>query len=226
MAGDDVPRMAWGKVSVGLGWAVVLVALGSSGCGHALDAFGCQLGNHGDQLFGGLSYDDCMRHAADERANLARLDQDEATCRDGVAPACYRAALANDRPYHRYRAQEQYETACQANIGGGCLGAGVLMLEWGTPDETAGAMVRLRRACDLGVARGCSRAAGVKPAPVDHAGLDERACVMGEIVSCARAGDAQVGVDRARARKFYEQGCRGNDPAACAGIGRLDVGAR
>jgi hypothetical protein len=192
----------------------------------------CRIGSVQDPYFvaSDSKYRDCVRRNEDDRRAQLQQEQDERACEGGAAEACLRAATFNTNalPDHSNdeQALSQYEVACRANLGEGCLGAGTLLLGHWIDKEPARAVALLLRACDLGVPRGCALAAEQHSDVVARAELDERACLLGHVSSCKKAADALLSADQSRARRLYEVGCRAEDSAACADLGRIEVGAQ
>jgi hypothetical protein len=158
------------------------------GCGHAADAFDCQIQNHSADWFDGSQYRTCMDK---EERRRAKHERDQEACRGGNPQSCYEAGT-DDLPINERIARREFEAACRADIGGACWQVGLLASgDFFSPDRASRALSLFVRACELGEARGCAEVARVHPDEGTRADFAERACRMGARASCAKAGDAR-----------------------------------
>jgi hypothetical protein len=103
------------------------------------------------------------------------------------------------------------ETMCARGVVAGCL--------------RSGGVTQLRRACELGDATGCQRAAEVELDPKRRLVFLERACAI-DVEGCGPAALALWSAgELARARAAAERGCP-HVHDACVVVGRLAVGRK
>lgn len=92
----------------------------------------------------------------------AKANADEAACSSGTFTACAQLGdahyLGDGRPQNRPVAELLYRKACDAAVGKGCAGLGVLLGGTGRPDDLTLAKLYFDRACQLGVRERCDAA--------------------------------------------------------------------
>jgi TPR repeat protein len=125
----------------------------------------------------------------------------ETRCRGDEGDSCYQLATMLEAGTgvraDLSRAAEAYERACRLGIRHGCLEGGRLVATGGRhlEREPRRALKLLARACDSDLAEGC--------------------LIAGRLVEA----------DDSKARAFYQRGCDGGAPLACAGLTYLDARA-
>lgn len=203
----------------------VLPVLGVAVAATLLAACGCMLAGHGS------GYDACVADEAskDERereASRARkrardeARRNEEPCRRGDPQACHVVATWGMRNGAAAATVEaQFAVACGGGIATGCLSAAQSARARG---DTATAIARYRRACELHDPSGCMGAAHLDPASRPE--LERAACDAGDGGACLRVGEEQLAAgQRAEATVYLTRACRLAERAACQRLGAMDV---
>lgn len=204
------------------GW---IRALGVAAAATLLAACGCEQYGHGG------AYDECVaneasrgdRERAARRARERERDEarrNEAPCRRGEPQACLVVATWGKRNAVAEAAVEaQFAVACHGGLVDGCLEAAPYARARG---DTATAIARYRRACELRDPAGCLGAAHLDPASRPE--LERAACEAGDGGACLRVGEEQLAAgQRADATTWLTRACRLQQPVACQRLGAMDV---
>lgn len=166
-----------------------------------------------------------------------------AACRDGKAGACLEAGnryrFGQNAPLDPALAAEHYDLACRGGQEYGCkslheVGIGFLRGKdhrgKNAVEDHGKAAKLFELSCSGGYGPGCTSLGeafvagdGVTKSAARATELFVLGCDKGSRRGCRLAGDAFVGTDVAEAREFYEQGCRREDAASCAALGRLHL---
>jgi TPR repeat protein len=204
------------------GW---IPALGVVAAATLLAACGCMLAGHGS------GYDECVaneasREESERNARRARKrERDEARrheepCRRGDPQACLVVGTWGKRNgVAAATVEAQLAVACGGGLVAGCLEAAPYARARG---DTATAIARYRRACELRDPAGCLGAAQLDPASRPE--LERAACDAGDGGACLRVGEAQLAAGRrADATAWLTRACRLQQPVACQRLGAMDV---
>ncbi len=152
-----------------------------------------------------------------------------AQCDKGDAVSCAHLGVLKVKKNEVADAKALFSKACEAGVGRGCNGLGVIATRGldGTPDPATGVQ-RYRQACEQGYANACHNVAfqlqqgeGV---PKDVAGAKEiydRGCDGGLGVSCHNLGVLVQPDDPKRAAELYTRGCQGGYAGACGNLAQL-----
>ena len=153
-------------------------------------------------------------------------------CQNGKAVTCVELALRAEATKDFERAATLYDKACNARVGAGCTGRGVLYNRGlGVANDAAQAATYYERGCNLGDMAGCSNLGTVYQFgtigfsdPAKAASLYDRACANGHMDGCAnlallllRTAGAAPG-EKARARELLDKACAAGVVRACGKV--------
>lgn len=153
-------------------------------------------------------------------------------CDNGDAVSCAHLGVLRVKTNDVAGAQPLLQKACDAGVGRGCNGLGVIATKGlaGPPDPTTGVKL-YQRACELGYANACHNVAfqleqgqGVPKDVPTAMKIYERGCDGGNPVSCHNLGVLLHKTDAKRAAELYTRGCQGGYSASCGNLNVLRSG--
>lgn len=152
-----------------------------------------------------------------------------AQCSNGDALSCAHLGVIKVKAGQAKEAKGFLAKACDAGIGRGCNGLGVIATTGldGAPDPVTG-VKRYRQACEQGYINACHNVAfqleqgqGVAKDLSQAKEVYERGCAGGLGVSCHNLGVLTQPADPKRASELYTRGCQGGYAPACGNLAQL-----